>query len=401
MKKIFLTAIALASGMCANADDVLSIVPFKTTTAAVTSVYDDDEEGFVEGEYFSVNLNYTKDYSAVEFDFYVPKGIFSFDSDNAVQPGAIAPVTKAGAMRHTTQIDVSGAAESIEGYDVFKCIAYNAKSTTYYFNADDSGLELFKIYYNKKAVAEGVYPIYMKNVSLSRGAGKTDIIPDVMSYFVVGEPTNQPLKAKGLICDFVNDALAQETAISSLDLTDVTAVDGDFAYVAGRDVVAPATAVEANVKYVAPAPAKYATLCLPVAATVDCWVLDRKEGDMAIFKESTVAPANTPVIIKAAVATDAAKANIAGVAKKSITSGAYLVGESLHTVNGNATIPALRGYWEDLAGSNCRIAFDTTTGIQVIGTAADIDSTYDLQGRQVQNAQNGVFVVNGKKQFVK
>lgn len=74
----------------------------------------------------------------------------------------------------------------------------------------------------------------------------------------------------------------------------------------------------------------------------------------------------------------------------------------MHSVKSTATIPALRGYWPLSGSSNLRIAIETPTGIQYIGTADEVfGNTYDLQGRQVQEAHNGVFVVNGKKQFVK
>lgn len=255
-------------------------------------------------------------------------------------------------------------------------------------------------------VAPGIYPLDI-NCRLIGNEDKTVVMKDqhYTSYVVVGNGTGS-LKLDNIIPSDVNAALATEAAVTAVDLSGATAVNGTFTYVAGRDVVAPTATVAAKVKYVAPAPEKkLATLCLPTEATVNCWVYDRKEGDFAIFKTSDVAPANTPVLIEAAVATAAVDATVVGVAAKPITFGAYLAynGEKpeIHTVTESATIPALRGYWTELAASNCRIAFEGPTGIQVIGTAADIENAYDLQGRQVQNAKNGVYVVNGKKQFVK
>ena len=292
-----------------------------------------------------------------------------------------------------------------QGNNLIKYVYY-AKNSDYPLKGGAGAIFRIKVTI-PAGIPDGYYPITLVGggdksfIACSGNAGSEIWLDTQTSYIKVGNPSNAALALEGTVPSFVNEALAKETALTSLNLEKVTAVNGDFTYVAGRDVVAPATTVEANVKYVAPAPATYATLCLPSEAAVNCWKYSRKEGNVAIFEESTVAPAGEAVIIENAVETAAAKATIAGVAKQDIHEGAYLVGDELHTVKNYATIPALRGYWASLAGSNCRIAFDTATGIQMIGTAADIDNTYDLQGRQVQNAKNGVFVVNGKKQFVK
>lgn len=373
MKKIFLAACALCAFGSVNAKSIVEILPAKVSGTELTLKFVVENDGTCTGG---------------QVNFYVPAG----STVGAMVGGDAIDDHRYSVKKITT------ASLQMAGYDCYQMAVTTASKAL--LLTDNLGEVTVTL---PSVLADGVYKIPMaKNLTTTTGASTNrGNYATCSSYFTVGTVKDGSLALEGTISGSIVDALAAEAGITTLDLKAVTEFTNGFTYVAGRDVVAPTATVSAKVKYVAPAPAKYATLCLPTEAAVDCWVLDRKEGNVAIFKTSTVAPANTPVIIENAVATAAADATITSVAKKSITSGAYLVGEELHTVNGNATIPALRGYWDELAASNCRIAFEGPTGIQMIGTAADIENTYDLQGRQVQNAKNGVYVVNGKKQFVK
>lgn len=259
-------------------------------------------------------------------------------------------------------------------------------------------------------VTPGVYAVKLiggekSNIACSGAAGSEIWLGDQTSYLVVGEPEESSLVLEGKVPSFVSAALATETAIKTLDLSAVTAVNGDFTYVAGRKVIAPATDVNANVKFDAPLAGTYGSFCAPVDVNVDCYTFTSCDGTTAVFTPATTAPANTPVLIDKAVKTAAQAAVLKTVEGRQITTGYYVAadGSGMRSVNGTATIPALRGAWEDIvASSNLRIAIEGPTGIQYIGTADEVfGNSYDLQGRQVQNAKNGVFVVNGKKQFVK
>lgn len=394
MKKILFSVALFAAALGASAIDEVGLetTTFQAGKTAVvkvilnTTTYNDEMKNLMFDMYFPTGWAVSTGASSMTTNTDRTVGeVWDTDFEDWVESGDFTPkVTK----------------QTVAGYSVYRTSLLS--SDNHPLSGNTGWIYTITVKAPNDAVP-GYYPVKIVKAYMNKDAVDAHNVnfPDAVCYMKVGEPENANLALEGVVPSFVNDALAQETALTSLDLEKVTAFNGDFVYVAGRDVVAPATAVEANVKYVAPAPAKYATLCLPSEAAVNCWKYSRKEGDVAIFEESTVAPAGEAVIIENAVETAAAKATIASVAKKTINSGAYLVGEKLHTVNGNAVIPALRGYWEGTFGSNCRIAFDTATGIQMIGTAADIDNTYDLQGRQVQNAKNGVFVVNGKKQFVK
>lgn len=396
MKKNILSLMALFTIMSASAENSLQVVPFLATAGADT--------------YAFIEMNNENPVAKMSFDLYMPTGfrVYTNNKGNLVSSSFALDNTdgRVAYYDEDEEDDVTafdGASGSnfmtdSEGVEFFR---YGGVGE--YPVAGNSG-KLFKIRIKVDAsVAPGVYPIYMKNVTFldTESVGPHDM--EFASYIVVGEPSTANVALKGAIPSFVNVPLATETAVKTLDLTEVTASYGDFTYVAGRDVVRPTADVTANVKYVAPLAGTYSSFCAPVDVTTPCYKLTSCDGTTAVFTESSVAPADEPVLIKQAVNSAAASVTLTAVTKQTGIEGYYVApnGSELHKGT-NATIPALRGYWPLGGGSNLRIAIETPTGIEYIGTADEVfGNTYDLQGRQVQNAKNGVFVVNGKKQFVK
>ena len=54
------------------------------------------------------------------------------------------------------------------------------------------------------------------------------------------------------------------------------------------------------------------------------------------------------------------------------------------------------------AGSTLRILYvSSTTGIEDVDAVDAPDAIYDLQGRRMQNAQNGIYIIDGEKKYVK
>lgn len=256
------------------------------------------------------------------------------------------------------------------------------------------------------SVAAGVYPVYMvDNKATNSKAGAAGFSKkSYTSYIVVGNPTNGSLEVKGILPDFLDEDLAKETAIKSLDLTGLTAVDGTFTYLAGRSVTAPSAAVSAKIAYAA-APAAgntYASFKAPVAGAMDCYKFDKPTGSIAVFKPATSVEVDDCVLVDKYVSVAGVAGQIVATpANGTITTGCYLKNDEMHTVSGNATLPYLRGSWAIAAGSNLRVVIDEPlTGINAIQNEAT-EATFDLQGRQTVNAKNGVYVVNGKKQIVK
>lgn len=394
MKKIFFLALTLCSMQVAKADNenIVQLIP----TSVDKGVDFETEE--VKLQFW---LSTSEVAAALNFDIYLPD-VFVVDGDYASEGDDI--ITKKG-KNYTHKIAINLYPEAKQDMDGYNRYLVNIYSTS---GAKFKATEGVMFELPLGSVAEGVddvYPVYLNNqsinvsttVNLGRPAEST-------SYIKYGNPTSVSLEAKGVIPSKVNEHLATETAITALNLSGVTASNGTFTYVAGRDVVVPTATVNADYAFAAGVSGAYASFCAPVNVTCECYTLDKVEGGFAIFKEASVAPANEPVLINSKVETGATAGELFGVAKKNVTSGSYLnaAGTEFHTVNGSATIPALRGCWEDAAASNLRIAIETPTGIQVIGTADEVfGNTYDLKGRQTTNAKNGVFVVNGKKQFVK
>lgn len=398
MKKNILSLMALFTMMSASAENSLQVVPFVATANADT--------------YAFIEMNNEIPVAKMSFDLYMPEGfrVYTNNKGNLVSTSFALDNTdkRVSYYDEDEEDDVTafdGASGSnfmtdSEGVEFFR---YGGVGE--YPVAGNSG-KLFKIRIKVDASVEpGVYPIYMKNVTFldTDSEGPHDM--EFASYIVVGEPSSANVALKGAIPSFVNEPLAAQTGIKTLDLSAVTAVNGDFTYVAGRNVVAPATPVAANVKFDAPLAGTYGSFCAPVDVDVPCYTFSAVEGDYAKFEEATQAPAGESVLIAAPVKTSAQAATLQSVQGIQISSGYYVAnnGSGMRSVNTIANIPALRGAWDfAAASSNLRIAIETPTGLQVIGTADEVfGNTYDLQGRQVENAHNGVFVVNGKKQFVK
>lgn len=251
---------------------------------------------------------------------------------------------------------------------------------------------------------DGVYPVYLKAgetfmATSEKPADRLDFA-DATSYIVVGTPSKAELKVLGTLPSFVNTKLATELGVAKVDLSEATAVNGDFTYVDGRDVVG--TAATASVKYVGnKAEKEYYSVNVPFdgAVTGNVYELSEVTGEFAIFNEATSVVAGKTYLAEGAV-TLAANAAVAGVATETGKEGSYVLdGQFWH--GKNLTVPATRGLFDVPAGSNLRVVID---GVLTNITTAQIEAgetSYDLQGRQVQNAKNGVFVVNGKKQFVK
>lgn len=377
MKKIFLSVLALCAFGAVNAQDIVELAPVNV----------ENGEGTIEF-YVSADLGV----AGLQTFFYVPEG-WTVDRANVVKG--------AGIQDHSCTITKKK--DDLAGYSKYQLmVASSTKSEL----ADD---EVCTVKVTTDA-SEGVYPILLKSVKVSavddEGLSVNTTTADVASYATVGKAKDQTYAPVGVIGPRTNEALAANTAITNLNLAAVTGVKGELVYTVGRAV--SGSALVADVKVVAGLNGgKYASLKSPVALDgVKCYTFTSVADGVATFTEATSVPANEVVLIDEAVEATVKGATLASVESTTAVAGAYYVapdGSGLRKATNTPKVPALRGYWIDLGGaSNLRIALDTTTGIKMIGTADEVlGNTYDLQGRQVESAKNGVFVVNGKKQFVK
>lgn len=394
MKKILFSAFALFSFMGMSAENSLQIVPFKANPG--TDVY------------ASIVLNNETPVCWLQFDLYTPDGIrvYTNKSGNLIS-SSFAIDNSEGRMNYydEDEEDNVGAFAGMGATMGSNFVTVGGKECFRFGGAGDFPIKgnsgkVFTIRIKvADTVAPGVYPIVMKNIKLQNNdaTGPTDL--EYASYIVVGEPTAATLALENEIPSFVNEALATETAISKLDLTDVTAVNGTFTYVDGREVVAPTASVEANLKYVGNND-NYYSVNVPFTGTVTgkAYKFVSNDDKFATFTETTEAAGKT--LLAEGEVTVTGHGAIAGVEKLTGQSGNYVKGGTFF-YGDNLTVKPMRGLFEGTSLSNLRVVVDgELTGIN----AAEIDAqsnTFDLQGRQVQNAKNGVFVVNGKKQFVK
>lgn len=338
-------------------------------------------------------------YNLFQFNIFVPSA-FKFDSDGFIRPGDRMPA-RSGKPR-LTMTTTKLANQPIAGYTGYQIVAQKKDG---YPLTGESGQSLVKLYFSTAGVAEGVYPVYTSVAKFAEDSFTGDVNNDfATSYIRIGSADSEgSLSVKAQLPSFVNEALATDSKITSLDLTEATAVNGTFTYVDGREVVAPTADITADVQYVGNKTG-YSSIKVPFAATTKTGHLYQfVEAGMntATFEDATSVKANCTYLADGAVTLSATGAKIADVTTETNQSGMFIY-ENKFWYGQNLTVKPTRGLFDGVYGSNLRIVINgELTGIN----AAEIDgfnaTSFDLQGRQVQSAKNGVFVVNGKKQIVK
>lgn len=408
MKKIFFIAALFSGAIAANAEDLLQVVPFHTAAniEKTTDSFDSYEN------LFYINLkNDAAVANIIRFELDLPAGIdlnTAYDDADGTYAGEILENSRTKFKQGPKQVSTNHViaynkiASTRPGYTKYM-VLISQGTTTIPFAGTEGEIGSFQ--YCVGDVADGVYPIYIDNIDITNQKDKISVkLPCAVSYVVVGNPLSANVELAGAIPSFVNEELAKETGIETLNLNGVTASYGTFTYVDGRNVVAPSTEVHSDVVYKRAAGSNtYASLKLPFAADVNCLKFVNVVGETANFTEATAVAAGESVIVEGAVDVAATDVVLGTAEEGKATEGQfYLKNDQFYSVKVSANVPAFRGVWDmPAAASNLRIAVDgVLTGIDA--TQIDAQSNaFDLQGRQVQNTKNGVFVVNGKKQFVK
>lgn len=396
MKKFFLLASLLAASFNANAENIISVTPFATEPGVET-----DEETI----YFEIAMNNDKEFTAFTFDMYLPDGL-SFAADRKgnilcdLSEDRFEGIFKKGVFIPDAILEITDKGEghyfvSLYDADLQKIIGTNGTIMKAYFNTDDT-------------MVPGYYPITIKNLKIavdSNPANGTVVDGDVTSYVKIGNPTNGNLTLSGVVPSFVNVALGREAGIETLDLSAVTAINGNFTYVDGRAVTAPTADIEVSASYAKGVDeGKYASLTLPFDATFEAetaYKLTNVADGYAMFDAVTSAQAGDVVLLTKDVNLSGTK--LGTVANATVPSAYYVSADGTELRQGtNVNVPALRGVWNINAGSNLRIMLDgVATDINMIDVEGEGVQAFDLQGRRTANAKNGVYVVNGKKQIVK
>lgn len=175
----------------------------------------------------------------------------------------------------------------------------------YKFIAGTSGALVNMYYTTATGTADGIYPIQISNIFMKNGNGDVLNVAPTTSYIKVGNPSKESLMLIGHITEEVNTALATETALVSVDMSNVISMDGTLTLVDDRDIILPERSVQVpDVCYNASISSSfgYKTLVLPFDWTVPAAfkayeVTGVNNGELEMSEVWTVS-ANTPIILK-------------------------------------------------------------------------------------------------------
>ncbi|MBO4905485.1 MAG: hypothetical protein J5486_00425 [Bacteroidaceae bacterium] len=168
----------------------------------------------------------------------------------------------------------------------------------------------------------------------------------------------------------------------------------------------------------------YATTYLPFGITFDGNVKAYKlaiEGSWAvptvIGKDGYSVPAGTPVLLFAKEEVESITATITSASMEEVTDneleGSYFasspnayvlnaIGDEVGFYVLNGTLAANRAYLpRTVEVKGFALNWDLTTGIEGVAANAGNKTIFNLAGQRVQNAQKGIYIVNGKKVVVK
>lgn len=404
MKKIFAFAISVSFFLGATAQNELQVIPRQV------------EAG---GSFVLVNLNNPDTENKIQnFELYIqwPKG-WTIGKPNISHADVSDRTTEYDEDQEAYILLLTGDATNL-GDNLFK-YAYYASNLEKPLKGKKGAILRIKIT-PPEGIADGYYPIKLIGggldetsfMSTSGDKGSEIWFDTQVSYVVVGNPTNASLTMEGVIPSFVNEKLATETAITSLDLSAVTKVNGTFTYVDGRAVTAPIGADVKADKAVysrTVGAANYASLKAPFAATgcSNLYTLDNNSDNLGSewvnFTEAATVAAGDNLLVKGDIALSAENVALGDVAAAHAENDVYYVKNGIFYHGNNITINPLRACWK-LQGVNANLMIAINgepTGIK-LSTVDSLDTpTYDLQGRRSEKAQHGIFVTNGKKQIIK
>ena len=415
MKKVLFLCIAALMSFSASAEDVIQAIPI-SATAGETGV-----------NYLSVQC-YRDSYAnltQIQFNIVLPAGM-TLNAEPWDYGDDLIKVTGGRTKVYSHAIDVSGGADG-------NYLVIVSNTSDEQFNSGNG--ELVKLYYDiAPKMAAGVYPITVKTVKISGDDAKQHLLSESTSYVKVGSPKDATLAVTGLVPSFVTSALNSETAITTLDLTAATTINGEFALMDSRSLILPEkedVTVEKGT-YSRKVPTGYSTLCLPFAYTcgnknfiISTYGGLENDKKLILNAAGTEVAANTPVIFKAGSAatltlstsksfklnaSTSLKVEKDGVslvgpyAKLSAPKGSYVLQsqndmEAFYKVGSTQpSVLANRCYLTSAAGEVKAFAFPgCPTAIDGIEADANESAIYDIAGRKVSKADKGIYIVDGKK----
>ena len=412
-------------------EDILQVTPFATTAGITENEWDENYT-------FTVQMNNTMPYSGIQFDIQLPPGMTLIpDEPVELLSGRFPGITKKGVFYPEHNITPP----TPVGNGLYRVILYHDELAPIEGNSGD----LMVFYYlTSEDMAPGYYPIKVTGTVLAVDA-HTGCKPETStSYVKIGEPgEDATLAMEGLIPSFVNEALAKETDLKTLDCSKVTGMDGTFSLVDGRNFIAPTEdATAQSVSYSRNCPSnKWGTICLPFAvesnADVQYHKLVEVKSDRLTFEPVTSVEAGEPAafkilngdalnisvdnaIVKAGNCSTTFEAldwtmkgsyvtfSLDPEAPENASVDQYFISMDKFWYN-NVAVPldAFRA-WFEAPRTSARASYfsidesDVPTEINVVERAdGRVDVIYDISGRRTSNVLNGISIINNKKYITK
>lgn len=395
MKKFLIYALCSIVWLTAKADTEFNVVPFATTAGIVSNNYE---------QYFEVRLDNDVEVAVMQFDLYLPEGMTLI----AKEPLELTEDRWNGFEKKGVFIPNATADCNNKGNGHYFITLYDEELDVIKGNTGVA----FRFYYLTSVdMPDGYYPIRIEGVEMGPDSNPEHgrSIPVSTSYVKIGNPTAGTLTMAGVVPSFVNAALAAEESLTSLNLSDVTTMYGTFAYVPGRDVVAPVAEVTSDVTATIKLTGenKYASVRLPFDASMKCYTNTKIEDEYAVFDEVAELTAGTSAIVDAETTATATGVRLASVSAETKDNGYYLKADDFCKVNGSASIPALRGWW-DIADDVRGFVIDgvETSISNLDGKQTNLDDQqsqriYSVSGVRLNKVQRGVNIVDGKKVVIR
>ena len=411
-------------------DDIVQVTPF-ATTAGIT------ENDWDENLTFTVQMNNTRPYTAMQFDIWLPKGMTLIPDE----PLELLQERFPGIVKKGVFIPEHIPDATPKGDGHYLITLYHEDFAPIEGNSGD----LMVFYYlTSEDMAPGYYPIKVTGTVLAVDA-HNDYKPETStSYVKIGEPgEDATLAMEGLIPSFVNEALAKETDLKTLDCSKVTNMDGTFSLVDGRNFIAPTeNATAQTVSYSRSCPSnKWGTICLPFSvesnADVQYLKLAEVKSDRLTFEPVATVEAGVPAVFKllngdalnisvdnAVVQAGECSTTFDGLnwtmkgsyasfsldpeAPENASVDQYFISRDKFWYNNvPVTLDAFRA-WFEAPKSSVRASYflidepDVPTDINVVERAdGRVDVIYDLSGRKTSKVLNGISIINNKKVITK
>lgn len=395
MKKYILSFMALCFCGLAYSESFLTVAPLKLTadqakngqTGTLSVKFQNDE---------------CPDFTVGGARFYLPAGMKT--NGNATNAGTFDFSTKTCVSKTNKQ------STAYPTYGLLTLISDNALNC--------EGEEIVTIPYTFTAdLAEGVYPIYVTDIKLANEDNSINYTaPECVSYLIVGEggelkfeslkKTSTVTISNWALSSDATAALAEASNVNKLDLSAVTAINGDFAAVDGREIVAPTAGVTVSkLTYDLTGATETAmkTIVFPYEVTVPAGVAYTTTGAIVggyvHFDEATTIPANTPAIVTGDVNISLDNVTLVDATPLDVTAGEYyLAGSKFKKAASDFTAPVYRAKWALTGGEVKGFVLNSADGIKTV-ELNDVEGAeiFDLGGRKLNKATKGVNIIGGQK----